>query len=412
MNKLIILLILLLFLLPLNPVDGQANSPTLIIEKIDWSQFPQIEIEFNLWQANGTSVNDLSIEQISVQEDQNIPLLPINLFPDQKTTLDVVLVLDVSGSMQGHPLIDARVAATRFLDRLETNDQAGLIAFSDGVDSDPDVLNPELERHLSNDIMPLYDLVDALEAGGATHLYNAAAKAVQFFEQDSHHRKAILLLSDGRNEPIDEGEAQHAIDLAQQAGIPFFVIGLGEEVDDAYLTSLATETGGLYRKAPTSAGLAQLFTEMADLLKTRYILQYTSQLPTDGAAHSIQLSVNVAESLVKETVQIGPLPTPIAEPTQLVPLIIITEVEKIITATPQPTPVPPPLPKEPEQQTFNWFWIIPIIVAAVALLLGLIFFKRKPKPIPEACARCGRDLTGTTGLCPDCGSEKRLKKQV
>lgn len=412
MNKLIILLILLLFLLPLNPVDGQANSPTLIIEKIDWSQFPQIEIEFNLWQVNGTTIKELFLDQISIQEDQNSSQQPSNLIPDKNTTLDVMLVLDVSGSMAGQPLSDAKVAATRFLDRLATNDQAGLIAFSDGVDASPEILASQRERPISSDIVPLYDLLDALEAGGGTHLYNAAAKAVLLFDQTSPHRKAILLLSDGRNEPKEVGEAQHAIDLAKQAGIPFFVIGLGEEVDDAYLTSLATETGGLYRKAPTSAGLAQLFTEMADLLKTRYILQYTSQLPTDGAAHSIQLSVNVAESLVKETVQIGPLPTPIAEPTQVAPLIIITEVEKIITATPQPTQLPPPLTKEPEQQTFNWFWIIPIIVAAVALLLGLIFFKRKPKPIPEACARCGRDLTGTTGLCPDCGSEKRLEKQI
>lgn len=411
MKKIIVLLCIISFVLPTFNVIGQSSPPALVIENINWSEFPQIEIEFNLWQANGTTVKDLSLDQISIVEDQNTPLQLTNLIPDQNTTLDVVLVLDVSGSMQGQPLLDAKVAATRFLDRLKTDDQAGLIAFSDGIDPSPEVLNNQRERIISNEIMPLYDLVDALEAGGGTHLYNAAAKAVLFFDQTSPHRKAVLLLSDGRNEPKEVGEAQHAIDLARQAGIPFFVIGMGEEVDDAYLTSLATETGGLYRKAPTSAELAQLFAEMADLLKTRYILQYTSQLPADGASHSVQLGVAVTGVTTMQTTQMGPLPSPTAEPTQIEPQIVVTQVEKIITATPQPTPVPTPLPEEPEQQPFNWFWIIPIIVAVVALLIGLIFFKRKPKPVPEACARCGRDLTGTTGPCPDCGSEKRLKKQ-
>jgi len=177
-KQIFILLSILCFLLPTHSVIGQTNPPTLTIENINWSQFPQIEIEFNLWQANGTTIKDLSLDQISIVEDQNTPLQPINLVPDQNTTLDVVLVLDVSGSMQGQPLIDAKVAATRFLDRLATNDQAGLIAFSAGVDSNPEVLNPERERPLSGEIMPLYDLVDALEAGGATHLYNASSSKI------------------------------------------------------------------------------------------------------------------------------------------------------------------------------------------------------------------------------------------
>jgi len=409
MKQIFILLIILCFLLPTHSVIGQTNPPTLTIENINWSQFPQIEIEFNIWQANGTTVKDLSLEQITIQEDQNPPLQPENIIPDKNTALDVVLVLDVSGSVVGQPLSDAKVAATRFLDRLTANDQAGLIAFSDGIDPSPEVLNNLRERYISNEIMALYDLVDALEAGGGTHLYNAAAKAVLFFDQTSPHRKAVLLLSDGRNEPKEVGEAHHAIDLAKQAGIPFFVIGLGEEVDDDYLTNLAFETGGIYRKAPTSAELAQLFTEMADLLKTSYILQYTSQLPADGASHSLQLSLDVTGATAMETAQMGPLPSPTVEPTKIEPQVVVTEVERIITTTSQPTALP--APEQPEKQSFNWYWIIPIIVV-VASLIGIIFFKRKPKPVPEACARCGRDLTGTTGPCPDCGSEKRLKKQL
>ena len=70
---------------------------------------------------------------------------------------------------------------------------------------------------------------------------------------------------------------------------------------------------------------------------------------------------------------------------------------------PQPTPIP-------EQtgllQTLlgNPLAIAIILVVALVLLWLVMRLLRGRKPTPEACAKCGKDLTNTPpGPCPDCG---------
>jgi VWFA-related protein len=407
MNKkktLLLAVLLISLLIPFRQVWAQTQTLTLDIENVAWQDFPTVELRVNLWRSSGTAVKSLEREQIVIREDGGQPIQPNDVIPLKDAPLDVVLVLDVSGSMQGKPLADAKTAAARFLDRLEKNDQAGLIAFSEPVDLAPGALNLKKERQLSADRMPLYDLVEGLQANGGTHLYNAAAKAVGFFDEAASGRRAVLLLSDGRNDPPTVGDPEQVIEMAKTAGVPFFVIGLGEEVDDAYLTRLASETGGLYRKAPKSGELAQMFSDMAELLKTQYVVRYTSGLAADGGQHELEVTINVQGANAGQSINLGPLPlAPTGVPT-LPPLVETEVVEKVITTTPLPAVV-----EEPETPAFP-LGLVMAAVIALGLGLWLTLRKRTPKPTPEACARCGRDLTGVSGACPDCGETKRLKK--
>ena len=405
MNKFRIpLVFFIVFFLLSAPVLAQTQTLTLDIENVAWEDFPTVELRINLWRSSGTAVKELGREDISITEDGGQPITANEVIPLEDAPLDVVLVLDVSGSMQGKPLQDAKAAATRFLDRLEDNDQAGLIAFSEPVDVSPTALNLKKERQLSADHMPMYDIVEGLQANGGTHLYNAAAKAVGFFDETATGRRAVLLLSDGRNDPETVGDSEQAIEMAKAAGVPFFVIGLGEEVDDAYLARLANETGGLYRKAPTSGELAQLFEDMAELLKTQYVVRYTSGLAADGGQHALEVKVNVNGASAGQSAGIGPLPVaPTGVPT-LPPLVATEVVEQVITATPLPVAA-----TEPETPTFPLGWVLAAVIA-LGLSLWLTLRKRGSKPIPESCANCGRDLTGISGACPDCKETRRLKK--
>lgn len=51
---------------------------------------------------------------------------------------------------------------------------------------------------------------------------------------------------------------------------------------------------------------------------------------------------------------------------------------------------------------------IPLWAIAVPFVLGAVwFFWRGRRPLPGHCRKCGYDLTGITGPCPECGLEER-----
>jgi len=295
--KILTRIILITFVLviisqPLVNAMAQEKAVSLHIDWVDISEFPKITVLVSAWNADGLPLADLKPENFSLQEDDGELFLPKSVQADPTIPLSVALVLDISESMFGDPIDDAQDAAIRFLDRLSAGDRASLIAFSDRLDPDPASLNPSLELDFSDNLDPVFDLIETLESYGQTHLYNAAAKAVKWTESEPIGRRAILLLTDGRNEPADVGDPEEAIHLAQEANIPFFIIGLGRDIDEPYLRRLAAETGGLFRSAPSSSELGHLFTDMAKLLKTQYTLTYESNLPTDGGEHELMVTLN------------------------------------------------------------------------------------------------------------------------
>jgi VWFA-related protein len=415
------LLILLSLAAPLRAAQAQQPSLSVYLETVDTTAYPQVIVRLNAWGADGLPLAGLQAADFTLQEDGGAPFHPLSAVADSHAPLHVALVIDVSGSMAGQPLVDAKAAAARFLDRLAPGDYAALVAFSDTVDPDPAVLDPARELDFTSDRTPLYDRIEALQAGGETHLYNAAAKAVNLFQDIPAGHRAILLLSDGRNEPTNVGDPAQAIQLAQEAHIPIFVIGLGSAIDEPYLRRLAGDSGGLYRGAPSSAELADLFADMAALLKTQYVLTFESQLPADGNSHTLSLALNAQGAVASAEATLGPLPLaptqaptatptepppPTATPTELPPPTITPTETPPPTATSIPTPIP-------EEEPAGIPWLpVGLGLAALAVAMILLFtLRRKPKPAPEACARCGFDLTGKTGACPQCGETRRLPKK-
>ena len=291
-----------------------ASSPQTFIhtESVETSAFPEVSMQLSAWDASGLPLEGLLPEHFTLREDEGEPFHPDSLIVDDQAPVRVVLAVDVSESMLGEPLDDAKGAAARFLDRLTPGqDQVAVIGFSGELDSSE--FDPEREIGFTSELRLVYDLIEGLQAGGTTHLYDAASKAISQFEDLPSGHQAVLLLSDGRNDPPEAGDPQKAIALAQVLNVPFFVIGLGDQVDQPYLQRLAYETGGLFLPVPRSADLADMFSNIAALLKTRYTLAYTSTLPADGKPHRLDLSLNLDES---ETSAVVPLKVPFI-PTQV-----------------------------------------------------------------------------------------------
>jgi VWFA-related protein len=390
------------------------GSLALYLDWVDVGGFPQAVLHMAAWDNQGRPLTGLQAADFMIQEDDLPPVQAMSLETVTDAPLWATLVIDVSTSMNGKPLEDAKNAAVRFLDRMDKQqDHVAIVAFSDALDPAPSVLDPKRESDFTNDLAGLMNLVDGLEAGGQTYLYDAAAKGVGLFNTATEARhRAVLLLSDGRNEPAGQGDAQQAIALAKANHVPFYVIGLGSpaNLDVDYLQGLAFDTGGLYLGAPSSAQLGDLFDQMGVLLKTRYRLSYISGLQGDGQTHRIRVTLKQqGATALAEMAQV-----------QMPKLVAPTQIVQAPTFTPAPptnTPAPPTFtpqaiepaaaaPVEPPKPPSGTpVWLYGGLVAALAVMAAVGMLLRRKPTAHVFCKVCGYERTNIPGPCPQCKDE-------
>lgn len=154
---------------------------------------------------------------------------------------DILLVLDVSGSMSGDKIDQVRQAANLFLDKMPAQNRVGLMVFSD----DPQLLvEPGLAEDVSSNIR---SQIAATNANGGTALYDviiAAIDQMQTSTEDAGDRiKAVVVLSDGQDTASSAklNDVLNKIEGVRGGRNPILVIPVayGSDADIATLNSIA-----------------------------------------------------------------------------------------------------------------------------------------------------------------------------
>lgn len=208
---------------------------SLRIDGVATDEFPRMRINVTVRDANGVPVTGLGVENFQIIEDDGAQAIsPAEVVPQVNPAVEiaVLLAIDVSGSMKGQPLASANAAANSFLDGLTPNDRAAVLAFSDDVNLNQPFpqIDEAREHDFTNDKNALKNVINFLEAGGNTPLYDAAFKAVKMTAREPRGNRAVILLTDGRDEvlggPVGSGSkvatADDPIDEAHRANIPIF----------------------------------------------------------------------------------------------------------------------------------------------------------------------------------------------
>ena len=158
-----------------------------------------------------------------------------------KKQADIMLLIDVSGSMSSEGKIDQAIqAASAFLDNMESTNRVGLTVFSDEVQVRVPLSNFEsVEQTLRSNI-------NSLRAEGGTELFAAVRDVVTELndEQDGDRIRAVVLLSDGADtgdEGVTLSEAVQAIEASRDSLNPIILIPVayGSDADVNALNSLA-----------------------------------------------------------------------------------------------------------------------------------------------------------------------------
>lgn len=157
--------------------------------------------------------------------------------PGAVTPKDVTIVIDRSGSMQGVPLEQAKLAAADMIARLDAQDRVNVIAFSDEVD-------PlfQLPQPLAQARQPAIEFVTALRATGGTDLGLALATGIKSQATQEGRPRVMVFMTDGQS----SAEAAMAAAEADRNDVRLFTVGLGSSVNRPLLARLAAGKRGRF----------------------------------------------------------------------------------------------------------------------------------------------------------------------
>jgi Ca-activated chloride channel family protein len=142
-----------------------------------------------------------------------VPSAPViegiqELWRETKKPVDLIVVMDISGSMEGDKITTARSSLLQFVQKLDDRDRLRIDLFS----SDISTLTPLTP--IGQKRQQVLDSVSGIFEQGNTSLYDAVLRAYQDLqaEGDPKHIRAIVVLSDGQDtasiSTLDEVTAQ------------------------------------------------------------------------------------------------------------------------------------------------------------------------------------------------------------
>jgi Ca-activated chloride channel family protein len=188
---------------------------------------------------------------------------------EEQQPVDLVVVLDRSGSMRGQKIRDARMAVISLLERLGGQDRMSIITYSDGIE----ILSPLV--HLNDSRRErLSTIVQRIQAGGGTYLSGGLESSIATLKQiptDGRQRK-IILISDGlANHGITHPTALGAMAAqATEYNLAISSIGVGYDFNEIVMTSIADHGSGNYYFLENPRAIAQVF--KTEFEKTRKVV--------------------------------------------------------------------------------------------------------------------------------------------
>jgi len=137
--------------------------------------------------ADGHFVQGLTRDDFDIYEDGEKQ--PLTQFTSERVPLSLGVLVDISDSMFGRRIADARTAVDRFLfEQLNHEDEFFILAFN----HQPKTLTGW--THAPDDVR---QALDGIKPFGGTAAYDAVLESLPMMERRSRQRAALLLISDG-----------------------------------------------------------------------------------------------------------------------------------------------------------------------------------------------------------------------
>lgn len=269
----------LLFIIATNAY-GRENSSLSILD-IKGTQ-GNIEMIISALDEQGNPIKGISKEDLSLTiEGEEFTEFSIEPISSAKNPISIILAIDISGSMHGLPISEAKKAASIFLDQLDKKDFTALVAFGSSV---------KVLSDFTREKYKIRELIEGLKAKEQlTWLYKATSDSLDIALRSPTSRVAIILLTDGKDEG-SPGKEEDILKGIKRVHVPVYAIGFGPQAEIDYLKALANMSEGYFLYTPKAEELTKLYSMVLDQLKNQYLIKFI--LPNTPGDYICILSLN------------------------------------------------------------------------------------------------------------------------
>ena len=248
---------------PENPLD-------MHVQQVDVADFPKVKLYLRvLNSASGEVPDNLDSGMFYVRkEDANAQYVKQKVTNvsqlDETEVLKVDMVADVSGSMSGQSIREAKESMSNFVRSVQfsAGDMVELTSFSTGV---------RLEQEFCSDEGLLLSKINDLYTGDSTSLYDALYTAVERTAAQSGAR-CVMAFTDGQDNYSD-CTRDDVVDAAQRYHVPVFIIGIGD-ADYSDASYIAQQTGGVYYNIHDVYSMESIYNEIYQMEKDLFLVEF------------------------------------------------------------------------------------------------------------------------------------------
>ena len=238
-----------------------------------------VQVNAVVTDPGGHFVKGLTRDQFRIL-DEGTPQR-ITSFEPTGTALELVLAVDVSGSM-ADAMGDVKQAVRSFMEALGPKDQVTLVAFNDAMFT--------LARRESNPAVRTR-AVERLSPWGSTALYDVIVRSLDILSRHPG-RRALVIFSDG-DDQASQASFQDVERLVREGDATVFMVGLGRGATSNDLKDkmdqLALASGGRALFVDRSDQLGAPFAAIVEELSNQYMLGF--EPARDGKWHTIDVQV-------------------------------------------------------------------------------------------------------------------------
>ena len=281
-----------------------AQSEDIEVRSIDVNGFPLVRAVVSGPTVTGDP--EAAFTVVEDGEEQNVDVVRL-----RTNDLNLVVAIDVSGSMAGEPIEQAKAAVADLLQTLPADVPVSLVSFGESA---------VIQHAFSTDRASLQGAVDGLIAAGGTALFDGIDRSITQLASRGG-TGALVVLADGADS-ASTGTADAIVERFDSTPIAASFVALQTPDQDlAALQTIADSAGGQVVAVEQSGQFREVFTNIAAGLGGLFELRWTSASEGESADLTIAMAdaPDVAVSTTFEHPAVRQFVPDVADETRVVP---------------------------------------------------------------------------------------------
>jgi VWFA-related protein len=273
-----------------------AQQPPITDSRTFQTGIELTSITATVTDRDGHPVTGLSRDAFEVYEDG--VRQTVTQFTRERVPIGLGVLLDISDSMFGKRMDDARAAVDKFLfELLDPADEFFLMAFNH---------RPHPLTGWTREQGDVRHALAGLRPSGGTAIYDAILDALPLIDARRRQRAAVLVISDGADTASTATLRELRPALRRSDAFVYAIAidsperqPINTRVNPAALREITAESGGRTEIVQNSAQLDEAAARIAEELNSQYVLGYTPPHNADGQFHSLRVRVAGSDDRVR-----------------------------------------------------------------------------------------------------------------